>query len=238
MSAWGFSRESGQVASGANTTAGLVKGFQPYAEAHHIASKRNVIATNVGWVRRTHKTTDGNARTIDEVLVAAHPGVAGKDYTSNTYLGNPDISQIYVKLNANGMISANVSANLYVVFNTPVNHKASGNLCSITLANTVSGNHGIAYFTNNATARITNANNTLVFVMPPLQAGGDGSGTATATYQVNAQSITVAGGGNSLYNPDDGTTAAANLVITGAVSNNLFDGVGSRVTTFTVRNGG
>ena len=91
MSAWGFNRESNRSVLGANTAAGYAKGNQPYAEAHHIASKRNVIATNVGWVRRTHKTTHGNARVIDEVLVAAHPGVAGKDYTSNTYLGQTDL---------------------------------------------------------------------------------------------------------------------------------------------------
>ena len=236
MSAWGFNRESNQSASGSNTVAGYVKGNQPFYEGQHIASKRNVIATNVGWVRRTHKTTDGNARVIDEVLVPAHPGVAGKDYTSNTYLGGPRIAQAYVKLNANGYISANVSANLYVVFNTPVAHRASGNLCSISIANTVSGNHGLAYWTNNATARITNANNTLVFQMPPLQGGGNGSGRATATYKVNAQSISVTG--NPIYNPDDGITASANLVITGAVANNLFDGLGARVSTFTVRNGG
>jgi hypothetical protein len=236
MSAWGFNRESNRSVLGANTAAGYAKGNQPYAEAHHIASKRNVIATNVGWVRRTHKTTHGNARVIDEVLVAAHPGVAGKDYTSNTYLGQPDIAQTYVKLNANGFISANVSANLYVVFNTPVGSRASGNLCSISLANTVSGNHGLAYWSNTATARITNANNTLVFQMPPLQGGGAGSGTATATYKVNAQTISVSG--NPVYNPDDGITASANLVITGAVANNLFSGLGARISTFTVRNGG
>lgn len=236
MPAWGFNRESTQSAAGANTVAGLVKGFQPFYEAQHPASKRNVIATNVGWVRRTHKTTDGNARTIDEVVVAANPGISGKDYTSNTYLGGPDITQAYVKLNANGYVSANVSANLYVVFNTPVVQRASGNLCSISIANTVSGNHGIAYWSNTATARITNANNTLVFALPKLQAGGDGSGTATATYKINAQSISVTG--NPIYNPDDGITAAANLVITGAVANNLFDGIGTRVSTFTVRNGG
>ena len=41
-------------------------------------------------------------------------------------------------------------------------------------------------------------------------------------------------GGNPLYNPDDGTTQAANLVITGAVANNLLDGAGVRISTFKV----
>ena len=59
-----------------------------------------------------------------------------KDYSSNTYTGNPDISQIFVKLNANGYIGGNTTgANLHVVFNAPIHHKASGNLCTIVVAN-------------------------------------------------------------------------------------------------------
>jgi hypothetical protein len=52
MSNWGFSRESTQVASGANTVAGIKAGYQPFAQADTLASKRNVIATSKGWVRR------------------------------------------------------------------------------------------------------------------------------------------------------------------------------------------
>ena len=38
-----------------------------------------------------------------------------------------------------------------------------------------------------------------------------------------------------MYNPDDGTAMpAANLVITGAVANNLLDGAGVRISTFQV----
>ena len=59
-----------------------------------------------------------------------------------------------------------------------------------------------------------------------------GSGSAKATYHINAQSITVTG--NPLYNPEQGTTHAANLVITGAVANNLSNGWGNRITNFTV----
>ena len=229
MSSWGFGRESTQVAAGANTVAGIKKGFQPFVEAGNEASKRNVIITNKGWVRREHRGT----RQIEEVIVAANPGVQGKDYSSNTYTGNPDISQMYVKLNANGYIGANTtSANLYVVFNAPIHHKASGNLCSLTIANTVGGNNATAHFANTAAqSRIINANNTLVFRLPPLQGG---TGNAKATYKINGQSITSAGGGNPLYNPDDGTTQAANLVVTGAVSNNLLNGAGGRITTFQV----
>ena len=141
---------------------------------------------------------------------------------------------MYVKLNANGYIGANVaSANLYVVLNTPIHHKASGNLCVIKIANTAGGNHANALFANTATQnRIIAANNTLVFRLPPLQGG---TGSAAATYQCNAQSIQVNGGGNPLYNPDDGTAMpAANLVITGAVANNLLNVAGVRISTFQV----
>ena len=229
MSSWGFGRESTQVAAGANTAAGIKKGFQPFVQAGNEASKRNVIITNKGWVRREHR----GSRQIEEVIVAANPGVQNKDYSSNTYTGNPDISQIYVKLNANGYIGANTTgANLHVVFNAPIHHKASGNLCTIVVANTVGGNIGNTLFANTAAqGRIINANNTLVFRMPKLQGG---TGNAKATYKIQAQNIRVHQGGNPLYNPDDGTTQAANLVITGAVSNNLLDGAGSRITTFQV----
>ena len=229
MSSWGFGRESTQVASGANTAAGIVKGFQPFVQAGNEASKRNVIITNKGWVRREHR----GSRQIEEVIVAANPGVQNKDYSSNTYTGNPDISQIYVKLNANGYIGANTTgANLHVVFNAPIHHKASGNLCTIVVSNTVGGNIGNTLFANTAAqSRIINANNTLVFRMPKLQGG---TVNAKATYKILAQNIRVHQGGNPLYNPDDGTTQAANLVITGAVSNNLLDGAGSRIGTFQV----
>ena len=229
MSSWGFGRESTQVASGANTAAAIVKGFQPFVQAGNEASKRNVIITNKGWVRREHR----GSRQIEEVIVAANPGVQNKDYSSNTYTGNPDISQIYVKLNANGYIGANTTgANLHVVFNAPIHHKASGNLCTVVVSNTVGGNIGNTLFANTAAqGRIINANNTLVFRMPKLQGG---TGNAKATYKIQAQSIRVHQGGNPLYNPDDGTTKAANLVITGAVSNNLLDGAGSRIGTFQV----
>lgn len=228
MSLWGFSRESTQTISGANTVAGIKKGYQPpvvAGDAGALAEKRNVIATSVGWVRRENRGT----RTIEQVIVAGHPG-SGLDYTSNTNLGNPDIAQVYVKLNANGVISANVSANLYVVFNTPIHFKASGNVCVIKLANTAGGNSAQSYFSNTAAqGRIVNANNTLVFRMAPLSGG---VGSAKATYHVNAQAITVTG--NPLYNPDDGTTASANLVITGATANNLLNGIGERITNFRV----
>ena len=233
MSSWGFNRESTQNASGANTVAGIKAGYQPFASADTVASKRNVVATSKGWVRRQNKTdTHGNVRTIDEVLVAAHPG-SGLAYNSNTYLGQADIAQIYVKLNANNTLSANVSANLYVVFNSPIRVKPSSNAMSITIANTAGGAGANAVFTAQTASNLIGANNTLVFAMPALQGG---TGSAAATYQVNAQSIAVTG--NPIYNPEQTVTHSANLTITGAVANNLLDLVGNRITTFTVTPGG
>ena len=240
MALWGFSRESNQVASGANTVAGIVKGYRPLPQASgseepdvggniQNANKRNVIATTVGWVRRVNRAdTHGNVRQIDETLVAAAPG-GGLYYTSNTHLGRPDIVEIFVKTNANNVISANVSANLYVVFNMPVHLRASSNALSINLANTAGGNNGVARIAASAAARANVANNVLVFTMPKLQGG---TGSAKATYHINAQSISVTG--NPLYNPEQGTTHSANLVITGAVANNLSNGWGNRIINFTV----
>lgn len=229
MSTWDFRRENTATKSGANNVAGILAGYQPFAEADNIASKRNVIATSKGWVRRQNKTdVHGNKRTMDEVLVAAAPG-SGLYYNSNTYLGKADIAQMYIKLNANNVISANVSANLYIVFNGPIKFKNSGNALSINIANTVGGNHAIARFTAQTSSNLIGANNTLVFTMPKLQGG---TGSAKATYHINAQAIAVTG--MPLYNPEQTTTHTANVTITGAVANNLLNFTGAKITNFQV----
>ena len=226
MSSWGFSKEGDQVVKGANTVAGIVRGFQPFYEADHMASKRNVIATSAGWVRREFVGT----RKKEEILVAANPG-SGFSYNSNAHLHFPDIAQMYVKLNANGVISANVSSNLYVVFNTPIKVKASSNLISIAVANTIGGNTANAHIVTQGAAGNTGigANNTLIFTIAPLRGG---TGSAKGTYQIAAQAAS--GTGNPVYNPEVNTVCSANLTITGATSNNLLDGAGSRISTFQV----
>jgi hypothetical protein len=229
MSTWDFRRENTATKSGANNVAGILAGYQPFAEADNIASKRNVIATSKGWVRRQNKTDlNGNKRTMDEVLVAAAPG-SGLYYNSNTYLGKADIAQMYIKLNANNVISANVSANLYIVFNGPIKFKNSGNALSINIANTVGGNHAVARFTAQTSSNLIGANNTLIFTMPKLQGG---AGSVKATYHINAQAITVTG--MPLYNPEQTTTHSANVTITGAVANNLLNFAGTKIINFQV----
>ncbi len=237
MPQWGFSRENSQVKSGANTEASLKAGQQPYAGQSDGGEpwKRNVVATVAGWVRRQNKTpTTGSVRQVDEILVAANPG-SGFTYVANTNLGPADISEIFVRLNANNVISANVAANLYVVFNMPVHFKPSGNTFHIQLSNTVGGNHGRAVFATGL--RANGANNILVFTMPKLRGG---AGSAKATYHINAAAkffgptTGVAVVGMPLYNPEIGLTAAANTAITGAVANGLNNGFGTRITNFTV----
>lgn len=245
MPLWDFRKESNYTAVGANTKAQLQTGFVPSIIAQPgsgagRAEKRNVIITSAGWVRRENRASvHGGTRKIEQTLIAANPGKPNMDYASNNYTWKPNVIDMYVKLNANGYISANVStANLYVVFDTPITFRASGNLCNINVANTAGGNHAVAKFANTVIqGRIVNANNTLVFRLPKLQ-GRAGVGLLVATYRVNAQSISVTGGGNPLYNPDKGITMNANLVITGAVSNSVSRGDGTIVTTFQVRKNG
>tara|TARA_R100000808_G_C2154623_1_gene165754 strand:+ start:5267 stop:5926 length:660 start_codon:yes stop_codon:yes gene_type:complete len=210
---WDFRNESTHPAAGANNAAGRIAGYQPYyflGRDSDNAYKRNVIKTDKGWVRR--QTNSGRIR--DEVLVAAGSKESG---------GVPDVAQIYVS----GSPVGNTNANVYVVFNEPVQFVGgnSGNNLSITIANTAGGNHAVAICNSNPVANpAINANNTLVFVYK-TQGGTAGSGAASGTYQVNAQSITVVGGGASLCawgNTDAGSSRRfANLVITGAVSNNM-----------------
>ena len=108
MSSWGFDKEGTQNAGGANTEDFLVRGFQPFHQADSVASKRNVIGTDLGWVRRVNYTDmHGNARKKEEVIVAANPGSGS--YADADHLGFPDISQIYVKLNVNGVVTANTA---------------------------------------------------------------------------------------------------------------------------------
>lgn len=249
MPLWNFLHEKNNPSSGANSVAGKIAGYQPFGGMTDgkEAWKRNVVATKHGWVRRTNKTKDSTTSQHDEILVAGNPTItSGTDdgYANVAYLAFPDIAQIYFSSNSTGgtALQANSYANIYVVFNEPVRSKGGRVLYQFKVANTASGNATVAYFSNNAIvagykqggSSIINANNTLVFrVYLPFVSG------KTSTYKVNANTIqangvtaagVVKGGVTSNLVSENITTAgseSANLVITGAVSNNAG--------TFTVR---
>ena len=214
MPSWGYDHEKSQVHAGANTVAGLKAGFQPFEKANVLSSKRNVIATNKGWMRRTIKNNrqGGGTRIIDEPLVPANPGIAD-GYANTAHLGFADIAQIY-------MDDTSVSpgaAEINVVFNEPVSYTGAGGQLRLTLANTASGNNKkIALATrSNSNTGIINANNTVKFAVT-FVAGDAGS------YKVLAASNTIVNATSTVANLNSlNTLVSANLVVTGAVSNTL-----------------
>ncbi len=237
MSTWKFAQESLHDHEGANTYAGLTAGNQPHAEADNLKSKRNVILTNKGWVRREHKYrsgSSGSVRQIDEILVAAH----GADSRNHGYpreedTTGPDIAQVYLANSTSENVTtiaalhgAGGSAHqICVVYNESIENRKSGVNAMITPANTVSGNNAVnaiaTVLSTQANTVIKNANNTVVFSFTPT--AGD-----AGTYKIGAQSITNAVSGDAGFqqNADDYSTIAdvgaivsANLVITGAVCN-------------------
>lgn len=233
MPLWDFKKDSQNTVSGANTVAGIVYGFQPFGGATDGRErwKRNVIATNAGWVRRRNINKDGGWSTRDEILVSANPNISSDGYANVAYLGFPEITHMYISTNSTGgtALQRSATANLYIVFNEPIHHKGGENgYIRLRIANTAGGNTVIA--TANAKAStsatdIINANNTLVFRFKPGTAG---------TYKVNANTLAfgdVSGGAytSNLVSLNITTVGSesANLVISGAVSNNLG--------TFTVR---
>ena len=218
MSTWRFDKESNTDYQGANTVAGQLAGHQPHFQADTLSSKRNVIATEKGWIRRTHKNTDGNQRQIDEVLVAAHPGSAGATggYSGIAYLGFPDIAQVYLNSTSISAAYGGENVSVYVVINEPVKHSGAAGSLQITVANTAGGNSSLVATSTavNSNTGITNANNTLVFTLP-VTAGDAGS------YKIQAQTVINATSSAANLVSLNAGSESANLVITGAVSNTV-----------------
>lgn len=224
MSSWDFRPEKNQDNTGTSATGGLKAGFQPFAEADTLKSKRNVIATNKGWVRRTHKKNAGSAvtRQIDEVLVAA----GNKDGDPSTFLGFPDIAQIYMQ-NATSDSVTTIAAldgaggsehQICVVYNEPIKFNTAVS-AKVVLANTAGGNNGLVALTTsavNSNTNIINANNTLVFRFTPT--AGD-----AGTYKIaaSATAVTNAVTGALALVGVEADLEAANNTVTGAVSNNF-----------------
>ena len=243
MALWNFAPESRNVASGANTAQAWRVGGQPSYQGSLTqlyqgpqAGKRNVILTDKGWVYRKYVTGRANsesAKKIEEVLVAANPGLgtgSSVSYASNAYAFKPEVSQIYFSANSTGgtALVRSAFANVYVVFNEPVYVTATA--LTLTLANTASGNAMTCrHIRNRSTNPAINANNTLVFTFKPGVAG---------SYKLPAQSIAnTSAGGIITWNAGNET---ANLVITGTVSNTVngsFSG-GVKVTVRSATTGG
>jgi hypothetical protein len=136
---------------------------------------------------------------------------------------------MYTSSNSTGgtALARTATANLYIVFNEPIRNKGGKGFMRVRVANTVTGNTLIATGTADTAVptNIINANNTLVLAFKPSTAG---------TYKVNSNTIVFssATGGSftaNLVSMNISTNGAesANLMISGAVSNNMG--------TFTVR---
>ena len=224
MSLWKFTKENQTGPDGdLNSGASFKAGNQPSYDGTK-KGKRNVIATEEGWVRRVIGTGLKTGRVNDEILVAGNPSAGPDGYANSAFLGNPDISEIYVTsaansehvtLLANGNISVTGGAQVmtvHLVFNEPVVFNPSGNAMTFTMTATSGGSNET--FTANQTAgAIHTANNIVPFVS---------TGTvALGTYKIQAQTLSATGNPLRSISPSGGAGASANLVVTGAVSNTL-----------------
>jgi hypothetical protein len=169
---------------------------EPFYNADVEASKRNVVATEKGWIRRdVYTDTHGNARSKEEVIVAANPAVAGAfdGYANSAFLGFPSVSVVTL---SQPPYVAGTEMFVYVSFNEPVANTGGSPAPTLVVANTASGTDP-GTLTGNTS--ILFADNTLVFSLTPASAG---------TYEVGAQTI----GGSPTFVSVNGAEAA-NLVI-------------------------
>ena len=220
MSDWDFRKESNETNEGdVGSVASFKAGMQPCEVADVKSSKRNVIATNKGWVRRTIKnngTDTTGVRVHDEVLVAAG------DKTTAALLGFPNIAEVWMSAADTSAVASGTVCNVYVVFNEPIKHSGlAGALKMAAFANTDSDSNNtiVATATNsNANTGITHANNTMVFSFTPSTNGGDAGSykiVSGATAIINSTSVAV-----NCVSTNSGNRAA-NLHVTAAVSNTL-----------------
>ena len=227
MPSWGFGPEKNNSNDSSNATAGVKAGNQAFVHDQK-KEKRNVIATNKGWVRREHRLMNGGTassvtRQIDEVLVAA----GNKDGAPSSNLGFPDIAQIYFANSTNDDVTSitpetgggGAEHQVRVVFNEPIKYnEAAGSKVGKVVLSRVTGS-GNTTITATATSvartntNITGANNTMIFRFTPT------SGDA-GTYKVAAATAGIANGvSGTLTIKGLNSSEAANVTITGAVSN-------------------
>lgn len=154
------------------------------------AEKRNVIATDVGFVRRQVKGT----RVMDEILVA----IDGLANTTN--FGAPTIDDMYHSIDT---VVANTPITTYIVFDEPINVNANA---QIQVANTVGGAEVVAV----ANTTLYHAQNSIGFTWTPTVAG---------TYKVQAQTVANNTSTALNFTSRNSGNEAASLVISGPVSN-------------------
>ena len=227
MPSWGFGPEKNNSNSGTGATSGIKAGNQAFVHDQK-KEKRNVIATNKGWVRREHRLMNGGTassvtRQIDEVLVAA----GNKDGAPSTHLGFPDIAQIYFANSTNDDVTSitpetgggGAEHQVRVVFNEPIkyNEAAGSKVGKVVLSRVTGSGNSTITATASSVARtntnITGANNTMIFRFTPT------SGDA-GTYKVAAATAGIANGvSGTLTIKSLNSSEAANVTITGAVSN-------------------
>ena len=227
MPSWGFGPEKNNSNSGTGATSGTKAGNQAFAHDQK-KEKRNVIATNKGWVRREHRLMNGGTassvtRQIDEVLVAA----GNKDGAPSSNLGFPDIAQIYFANSTNDDVTSitpetgggGAEHQVRVVFNEPIkyNEAAGSKVGKVVLSRVTGSGNSTITATASSVARtntnITGANNTMIFRFTPT------SGDA-GTYKVAAATAGIANGvSGTLTIKSLNSSEAANVTITGAVSN-------------------
>ena len=227
MPSWGFGPEKNNSNDSSNATAGTKAGNQAFAHDQK-KEKRNVIATNKGWVRREHRLMNGGTassvtRQIDEVLVAA----GNKDAAPSSNLGFPDIAQIYFANSTNDDVTSitpetgggGAEHQVRVVFNEPIkyNEAAGSKVGKVVLSRVTGSGNSTITATASSVARtntnITGANNTMIFRFTPT------SGDA-GTYKVAAATAGIANGvSGTLTIKSLNSSEAANVTITGAVSN-------------------
>ena len=227
MPSWGFGPEKNNSNDSSNATAGVKAGNQAFVHDQK-KEKRNVIATNKGWVRREHRLMNGGTassvtRQIDEVLVAA----GNKDGAPSSNLGFPDIAQIYFANSTNDDVTSitpetgggGAEHQVRVLFNEPIkyNEAAGSKVGKVVLSKVTGSGNSTITATATSVARtntnITGANNTMIFRFTPT------SGDA-GTYKVAAATAGIANGvSGTLTIKGLNSSEAANVTITGAVSN-------------------
>lgn len=161
--------------------------------------KRNVIATNDGWVNRIVS----GSKVKNEILVSI--GNLDDAVTMN----NPSIAEVYVANSTGGStLKTGLTHYVYTVYDEPVSFEALTPQGTITISNTASGDDVLTAIMNDDKTTIINANNTVRYEFSANTAG---------TYKVEAQTIANSANIYSL----NATNETANLVISGAVSNAL-----------------